>query len=346
MVEAVLIGCGAMSRAWLEACREVDGLHIAGLVDIDIERARGRAAEFGLADAVVGTELGPILSETTPDVVFDVVVPAARKSIVLEALSHGCHVLSEKPLAASLDEARAIVRAARDANRIVAVVQNRRYVSAVRRIRRLLDSGAIGRPTSLHCDFFLAPHFGGFREEMDHVLLLDMAIHTFDASRAMTGLEAERVYCHEWNPPNSWYRHGASAAAIFQMTNGVVLNYRGSWCADGARTSWEAAWRIVAERGSVTWDGFDTIETEVVADEPREGLFSGVTRLEVPPPDAVDRVGGHLGVITDFLSAMRTGVPPETSAADNFKSLAMVFAAIRSAETGAVAAIEPLESAA
>lgn len=346
MVKAVLIGCGAMSRAWLEACRQIDGLHVAGLIDIDVARARGRAEEFSLPDVATGAELGPVLQQVQPDVVFDVAVPGARRVIVLDALAHGCHVLSEKPLATSLAEARDIVDAARQAGRIVAVVQNRRYLSAVRRIRHVIDSGALGRPTSLHCDFFLAPHFGGFREEMDHVLLLDMAIHTFDAARAMTGLEARRVYSHEWNPANSWYRQGSSAAAIFEMTDGAVLTYRGSWCADGARTSWEAGWRIVGERGSLTWDGFDNIQIEVVADEPREGQFSSVVRLEAPPPDAAENVGGHLGVINDFLHAIRTGVPPETNAADNFRSLAMVFGAIRSAETGMPVDVETLERAA
>ena len=74
----------------------------------------------------------------------------------------------------------------------------------VRRIRRFLDSGAIGAPTSIHADFFVAPHFGGFREEMHHVLLLDMAIHTFDAARYMVNGEPESVYCQEWEPKNSW----------------------------------------------------------------------------------------------------------------------------------------------
>ncbi len=69
------------------------------------------------------------------------------------------------------------------------MIQNRRYIANVRRIRRFLDSGAIGTPTSIHCDFFIAPHFGGFREEMGHVLLLDMAIHTFDAARFMVNGE-------------------------------------------------------------------------------------------------------------------------------------------------------------
>ncbi len=341
MLQAVLVGCGAMSRAWLEAARQIDDLSIVGLVDIDVGRARARATEFNLADAVVGASLDAVLDETKPDVVFDVVVPAARPAVAASAFGHGCHLLSEKPLAPSLAEARALVAAARDAGRIHAVVQNRRYIAPVRRIRRLIDSGAIGRPTSLHCDFFLAPHFGGFREEMDHVLLLDMAIHTFDAARAMTGLEGRRVYCQEWNPVNSWYRQGSSAVAIFEMSNGAIFNYRGSWCADGARTSWEAAWRIIGERGSLVWDGADAMTAEVVADNARNGLFDETSPTEVPPVADTDAIGGHLAIMREFVAAVSGGPLPETVSTDNLNSLAMVFAAIRSAETGQAAAIEP-----
>jgi predicted dehydrogenase len=280
-----------------------------------------------------------LLDLKEPDVVFDVVVPAARFSVARSALARGCHLLTEKPLAASLEEARAIVAAANKAQRVHAVIQNRRYQPGVRRIRRFLDSGAIGKATSIHCDFFLGPHFGGFREEMDHVLLLDMAIHTFDAARAMTGLEASRVYCREWNPPNSWYRQGASAAAIFDMSGGAAFTYRGSWCANGERTSWEASWRIVGERGSLVWDGFDVIHAEATSNG-RDGLFDAAMEVKVPSLDAADRVGGHLGVMQDFIAAVRGGAPPETAGADNLKSLAMVFAAIKSAETGGTIDVE------
>ena len=333
MLEAVLAGCGAMSKGWLDAARQIDGLSIVGLVDIDLDLARSRAAEYHLDAADTVASLDAMLEMRRADVVFDVVVPTARLSIARCAIDHGCHLLTEKPLAATPEEARAIVAGARKAGLIHAVVQNRRYHPCVRRIRRFIDSGAIGRPTSIHCDFFLGPHFGGFREEMEHVLLLDMAIHTFDAARAMTGLEASRVYCREWNPPNSWYRQGSSAVAIFDMGAGAVFAYRGSWCADGERTSWEGSWRIVGERGSLIWDGFDAIRAETRSDA-RDGLFDSVTPAEVPPLDAVDRVGGHLGVMQDFVAAVRGGPPPETAGADNLKSLAMVFAAIKSADAG------------
>ncbi|TPJ32382.1 Gfo/Idh/MocA family oxidoreductase [Mesorhizobium sp. B2-8-3] len=338
MMKVVLVGCGAMSKHWLDAARRIDGLAIAGLVDLDAERAQARAREYGLSNAVVSTSLDAVLDETKPDAVFDVVVPAARREVALSAFAHHCHLLTEKPLADSPDNARAIIKAARKARRVHAVVQNRRYVANVRRIRRFLDSGAIGAATSIHADFFVAPHFGGFREEMRHVLLLDMAIHTFDAARYMVAGEPASVYCQEWEPANSWYRQGSSASAVFDLGGGKVFTYAGSWCADGFRTSWEGSWRIVAERGSVLWDGHDGLKAEVVASG-RDGIIDKTQPIEVPPLDPTDRVDGHLGIIKDFMHAIETGAEPETRGADNLKSLAMVFGAIESAESGRRVAI-------
>jgi predicted dehydrogenase len=332
-LRAALIGCGGMSRAWLTAAAQVEGLHIVGLADLDIERAKGRAAEFALPDAKVTTDIDVLLKAAKPDLLFDVVVPAARHKVVAAGLSAGCHVLSEKPMAETLDQARDLVARAKAAGRVHAIVQNRRYLAGIRRIARALGSGLIGDVTSVHSDFFLAPHFGGFREEMDHVLLLDMAIHGFDALRCMTGLDTVGVYGREWNPPNSWYRHGSSACAIFDLSNGAVFTYRGSWCADGLGTSWECAWRFVGAKGTLVWDGRDSIQIEVGGGE-RKGLLDEPIRVAVPELEPSDRVDGHRGVMSDFIAAIRTGTEPETVGHDNIRSLAMTLGAIRSAETG------------
>jgi predicted dehydrogenase len=343
MLRAVLVGCGLMSRAWLEAVREVEGLEIVGLVDIDVERAASRAAQFGLADAMVGADAAAVIDATRPDIVFDVVVPDARHDLALLALGRGCHVLTEKPMADSLAHAEAIVAAARQAGRLHAVVQNRRYHPGIRRIRRFIESGAIGALTSVHCDFFIAPHFGGFREAMDHVLLLDMAIHTFDAARFMIGTAPTAVWCHEWEPAGSWYQQGSSAVAVFGFEGGTIFDYRGSWCAEGLWTSWEAAWRFVGTEGSLSWDGADSFHAERVTATPLPGspFLRLAEPVAVPPASDADRVGGHVGVIRDFVEAVRTGVPPETRGDDNIRSLAMVFGAIESAETGRRVAIAP-----
>ncbi|MBD8065246.1 Gfo/Idh/MocA family oxidoreductase [Devosia sp. PTR5] len=333
---AVLAGCGSMSKGWLTAITEHPLLkgrvRMVGMVDIDRATAEARAAEFDLADAVIGTDLDVVLTETKPDLLFDVVIPAARAGVVQIGLAQGCHVLSEKPMAGNLDEARRLIAAAEAAGRVHAIIQNRRFIPGVRRIRRLIESGALGEITSLNCDFFIGAHFGGFREDMDHVLLLDMAIHTLDAARFMAGTAPKAVYCLETNPRGSWYRHGAAANAIFEFADDIVFNYRGSWCAEGANTSWESAWRITGTKGTLVWDGAERFEARVVSGD--TGFFRDLVEIDVPPPANESRTHGHASVIAEFLDALEAGRAPETASTDNIKSLAMVFAAIESARTG------------
>ncbi|MGV8855971.1 MAG: Gfo/Idh/MocA family protein [Devosia sp.] len=333
---AVLAGCGNMSKGWLAALADHPPLQgrvrIVGLVDLDLATARARAAEFGLGEVMIDTDLDAVLTATKPDLLLDVVVPAARQGVVEAGLAHGCHVLSEKPMAASLAAGQKLIAQAAAAGRVHAVVQNRRFISGVRRIRRLIESGALGQITALHCDFFVGAHFGGFREEMDNVLLLDMAIHTLDAARFMAGVAPKAVYCLENNPAGSWYAHGAAANAIFEFDQGVVFNYRGSWCAEGANTSWEAAWRIIGTKGTLLWNGDDGFEAKVVSGD--SGFFRELTPLTVPEPVDIAQTFGHASVIAEFLDAIEQGRPPETASRDNIKSLAMVFAAIASARSG------------
>lgn len=331
-LKAVLVGCGAISRAWLEPIGAMPELELVGLVDLNEQAARARAAEFGLGRALVGADLERVLAQTSPDIVFDCTVPAAHHQVALAALARGCHVLAEKPMADSLEHARAILAASQAAGRLHAVMQNRRYDPNIRRLRGLVESGALGPLTTLHSDFFIGAHFGGFRDHMPHVLLLDMAIHTFDAARLISGADPRSVYCKEWNPPGSWYAHGASAVAVFELGGGLVYTYRGSWCAEGLSTTWEAHWRAIGTRGSALWDGAQHLEAQAVA-EP--GGFRWPTRPVEPPPAADTGPGGHAGAIRAFVRCLQDGTPPETSGADNIKSLAMVFAAIASAEAGA-----------
>ncbi|ALN75205.1 Gfo/Idh/MocA family protein [Aureimonas sp. AU20] len=339
MHRVIVVGCGAMSHVWFEAAAARSDLEIVAAVDLDLKRAEDCLARHGLGDARAFTDFAKAVRESRADIVFDIAVPSARSAIVRAALESGCHVLSEKPMAETLDEARSLVDAARRAGRHHVVIQNRRYLEPVRRIRDFLASGAIGEVTSTHCDFFLAPRFGGFREEMAHVLLLDMAVHTFDAARFLTGENAISVYAEEWEPSSSWYRQGSSAAALFRMESGALFSYRGSWCARGRATPWEAEWRIVGTLGTLTWDGAERIEAEVVDPEHRDGLFETTRSLVVPPlgPDA--RVGGHAGVMRDFLEAIANGRAAETDGSSNIQTLAMVHGAIQSAETGQRVAI-------
>jgi len=331
-VTAVLVGCGGISRAWLNAVKTMDTVRMVGLVDINEQAAREKADEYSLTDALVGDDLASVLDRASPDVVFNCTVPEAHMPVTLQALAHGCHVLGEKPLADSMAHAREMVQAAQEAGKILAIIQNRRYDERIRRLRAFLESGRIGPLTTLNCDFYIGAHFGGFRDRMEHVLLLDMAIHTFDAARLITGADPLSVYCKEWNPAGSWYDHDASAVAIFEMTNGIVFTYRGSWCAEGLNTTWESDWRAIGQEGSVRWDGANGFQAQAVIK--RGGFLSEHETIDLPEHDPGSKVGGHAGNIREFVRCVQTGQTPETVASDNIKSLAMVFGAIASAESG------------
>ncbi|MBU4201376.1 MAG: Gfo/Idh/MocA family oxidoreductase [Verrucomicrobia bacterium] len=331
-LRVILVGCGAISNAWFGAVKQRNDVELVGLVDLNREAADKRAAEHGLPGVQTGADLKAVIEKTRPDAVFDCTLPAAHVSVTTVALRHGCHVLGEKPLADTMPNARTMVAAAKKAGRIYAVMQNRRYMANIQALRRFLDSGEIGRITTVHCDFFIGAHFGGFRDHMKHVLLLDMAIHTFDQARYFMQEDAVTALAHEWNPPGSWYDHDASAVAVFEMTNKIVFCYRGSWCAEGLNTAWEAAWRIIGENGSVTWDGAHTFQAQVVTG--RAGFVRERKDVEVPYDRTAGILEGHAGCIDEFIRCVQAGKIPQTVCTDNIKSLVMVHAAVESATGG------------
>ena len=328
-VRAVLVGCGSICGAWLKAIQGEPDVQIVGLVDIRPESLEKVAQAYGLTAVPRQTDLAALLREVHPDAVFNCTVPEAHLPVTLTALEHGCHVLGEKPLADTLENAQTMVAAAARARRHFAVIQNRRYQAQIRSLRAFLDSGAIGRVSTVNADFYIGAHFGGFRDRMEHVLLLDMAIHSFDQARLITGADPLSVYCHEWNPAGSWYDHDASAHCLFEMTGDIVFNYRGSWCCEGLNTTWECDWRIMGEKGCVTWNGGDSFRAQTVAATGK--FFSDMRDVLVPVAMPAGMHAGHKGCIMEFVRCLQHGGTPETAAADNIKSLAMVIAAIRSA---------------
>jgi len=207
------------------------------------------------------------------------------------------------------------------------VSQSRRYNAQLHALRRLIveHTGDLG---ILNSDFYIGAHFGGFRDEMASPLILDMAIHTLDAARFLSGADPVSVYCEEFNPPWSWFQGNASATAIFEMGGGLRYTYRGSWCSEGRHTSWEAEWRAIGPHGTATWDGHDAPVAEVVV-----GTGGFHAQVESRTVEVMDAPLGIAGSLRDFLRALETGATPMGECHDNIKSLAMVFGAIESAAT-------------
>lgn len=315
-LRVVLVGVGGMGQAWLRTIQSSTDVELVGIVDIDLARATSVAAEAGIDGIAVAAQLSGLPPDTRPDAVINVTVPAAHLPVTLQAFRLGLPVLSEKPAAATLSEALILLAAAGSYDKLLMISQSRRYNKQLAQTKALLPR--IGRVGIVSTEFFKAPHFGGFRDQMEHPLLLDMAIHPFDTARYLLDDDPVSVYCDEYNPPWSWYKGDAAATAIFEMSSGRRFTYSASWCSPGLETSWNGSWLISGEYGSVRWDGDNppTIETESTV-EP------------VPAADPGDSINGSLA---EFCNALRTDAVPMGEIRENLMSLAMVEAAVLSAQ--------------
>lgn len=331
MFNIVLVGCGSMANQWIKYVLLRGDSQLVALVDIKEESARAMLTKYNLNCAVFN-DMEEAIKNTNANLVLDITIPESHHDVVTSALKLGCNVLGEKPMAASMDQAREMVLATNRYGKSYAVMQNRRYLKRIRSFRELITSGTIGQPGFVCADFFLGPHFGGFRDIMDSPLILDMAIHTFDQARFITGADPISVYCHEFNPPGSWYKGDASAVCIFELSDGSVFCYRGSWCAEGCQTSWEANWRITGSKGTAIWDGTNVPYCEVVVPSEEKKFINEFKRMEAE--EKWNGQEGHFGCLDEMFAALIEGRRAETDCADNIKSMAMVFAAIESAKTG------------
>ncbi len=352
-LRVVVVGAGGMGQAWAQTVAAHPDTVLVGWVDLESARASEALARLGLGDVEIASDLVAALERLHPDFIVDATVPAAHHEVTATCLERRVAVLGEKPMAATMAEARDLVARAEATSTLFAVSQNRRYHAGLVAFRQLVATrlGGVGQ---LNAEFYRAPRFGGFRDQMASPLLVDMAIHTFDAARWVVGSDPVSVSCVEFNPPWSWYRGAASAIAEFEFDDGAHFSYEGSWCALGRETSWEASWRALGPLGSASWDGTSEPLAEVLRMPVRPAGAAGAARSGgVAPGDHGDdslvavriepgrlESEGIVGSLADFVRALRGGMPPMNECHDNLKSFAMVMAALEASRTGKRVAIE------
>src|SRR5690606_8441077 len=120
-----------------------------------------------------------------------VVVPSkAHHQVAYDLLAAGCHVLVEKPLAATLEEAKSLIEQADRMNRVLMVGHIERYNPAIIELKRRLDAGQLGRIFQIY-----ARRIGPFPARINDVgVIMDLATHDLDIMRYLTGSEVVRAY--------------------------------------------------------------------------------------------------------------------------------------------------------
>lgn len=332
-VAVLVVGAGGMGRAWMSTVLASDEARLVGVVDVVPGAAEAAVAEI-VPDAqrqevATGSDLLEVAARSGAEAVIDVTIPAAHHQVTADALHAGYPVLGEKPCAATLAEAVSLAGHAEATGRLFMVSQSRRNNPHLREARRLADG--LGGAGIVDTRFTKAPRFGGFRDRMAQPLLVDMAIHAFDAGRVLVPGLPETVTATSYNPSWSWYDGDAAATVAITYDSGAVHSFSGSWCAPGAETSWNGDWVIGCEGGSVHWDG----ETPPVA----HGA-DGTTRPgRVPGAEERWELDDSLA---RFCAALRGGPVPDTEVHANVWTQAIVEAAVRSAETGQRVALAAL----
>ena len=144
-VRVGVIGCGAISAAYLRLAAQLPILEIAACADLDLERARARAEEFGVPEAL---SVEALLDDPRIEVVLNLTVPKAHAPIALAALERGKHTFAEKPLGIDRAEGEAILAAAATAGCRVGCAPDTFLGAGIQTARQVLESGTIGWPVA------------------------------------------------------------------------------------------------------------------------------------------------------------------------------------------------------
>lgn len=322
----IQVGVGGFGRGWVNVLKNNRQAKIVGMVDLN-EKALKSACELGGYDpSVCYTSLKEALANVEADALVCVTPPVHHREPVVQALKAGMHVISEKPMAESLADCKAMLKASRKADRHYAVSQNYRYNEPIFTMAEMIKKGVIGEIGQVKIDFYKGVPFDGFRAEMPYPLLIDMSIHHFDLIRYITGLNATAVRGQAWNPSWSHFKGDCSSTICFEMDNGARVLYNGSWCAKGDYCDWNGNWQIEGTKGTLCYNK-GVITLNQVPERYRIEKSKEVPHRKM-------RKRAQEFVLNNFIQSIRKGEAPLTDVYDNIHSVAMVFGAVKAVETG------------
>jgi predicted dehydrogenase len=139
-----IMGAGVISGQYLRYAPLFAGFEVRGVADILPDRSASRSAEFGVPDLT----REQMLNSDDIDVIVSLTPPAVHYEVMMEAISAGKHAYTEKPFALSLEQGKALKRAADERGLRVGAAPDTFLGGAHQQVRELVDAGAIGRITS------------------------------------------------------------------------------------------------------------------------------------------------------------------------------------------------------
>lgn len=316
------------AEGYVQNLRALPGVELIGMADDDPQRAERFARAFGLPCFASYAAL----LEAGPDAVLVCSENSRHRALVEQAAAAGAHVLCEKPLATTLEDARAAVAACEQAGVALMTAFPMRFSAPLQAVKQRLDAGDLGAPLCVnavnqgelpahHRAWFVDPQLAGGGAVIDHT------VHLADVLRWYLDSEVVEVYAQ-----TNRIMHADSVAVetggllMLTFANGVFATIDCSWSRPPGYPTWGGlALELVTERGALTVDAF------------RQNLSlyrPGGARWDFWGSDP------NQAMVAEFVEAVRVGRPPAVSGLDGLRALEVVLAAYESARSGQPVRIE------
>ncbi len=320
-LRAAVIGLG-IGRRHISAYQSIPGIEVVAIADVDAQALAKARQEFGIPFAA--TDYERVLARSDVDLVSICTPDRLHAGQALAALAAGKHVLCEKPLATSLEDAARIVQAAKKAGRKFAVGHNYRFSPQFLKVKELVEAGELGDlfygESSYVQDLYfmekLGPDYWRLKDPQD--FLLGGAIHNVDLLRWIVG-EIEEVHSYS-NHSMPFYALDDNYVSNLRFANGRIG-------------------RLLLILGSRLKDKFyvDLVlhgaEGSVKAIMQRDELVKNIDRGPGDGPEvvAVPPANSHALEIAHFVQCVREDRQPLVDVVEGAKAVAVCEAAIRSA---------------
>ena len=330
-----ILGAGFWSQFQLAGWRELKGAECVAIYNRTRTKAEALAARFGVP--AVYDDAEELLRRERPDFIDVITDVDTHSKFVRLAAKHRIPVICQKPMAPSLGEATRLVELCRQVRVPYFIHENWRWQTPIRRLRRILDAGNIGKPFRARIDLISGfPVFRNqpFLRELEQFIIADLGSHTLDTGRFLFG-EAKDLYCQTRRIHRDI--KGEDVASIVMRTAGgaiVTINmaYAENFLERDAFP--QTLVFIEGDKGSIELSGDYWIRVTTRA---------GTQARRYPPPryewadPAYDVV--HASIVpcnANLLQALRGAGRAETTAADNLSTVRLVFGAYNSARSGRV----------
>jgi len=328
-----IIGTGSISRTHADALQSVRETQILAVASRSQTNAGMFAQWKGVPDAY--DDYRRILERSDIDAVIVAFPNKAHAPIALEALQAGKHVLLEKPLCLTLDEADRLIAASTESGRILMYAEELCFVPRFVRLKELLDEGAVGSPYMIRqIEKHAGPHAEWFyqREQAGGGALMDMGCHSIEAIRWMLGKPAVKsVYGQiDLVLHKDKTELDDHTIVIIEFENGAVGVAEAGWAKQGGMTS---TFEIFAANGLLTAESVSDTGITAFSNE-GYGMLPDATRGWSKPD--VDTVASHgyVAELEHFTNCIRENTVPLETAQDGKIVLEIMLAAYHSSATG------------